>query len=44
MFLIDMFNKKTILPDAETALRGREDAIATAVTHFVWTPAERPLP
>ncbi|WP_312359971.1 peptide-methionine (S)-S-oxide reductase MsrA [Ensifer sp.] len=35
MFLIDMFNKKTILPDAQTALRGRAEAIATADTHFV---------
>lgn len=35
MFLIDMFNKKTILPDAQTALRGRAEAIATAGTHFV---------
>lgn len=35
MFLIDMFNKKTILPDAATALPGREEEIPTATTHFV---------
>lgn len=45
MFLIDMFNKKTILPDAETALRGREDAMATAVNHFVsGHPLKGPYP
>ncbi|OCO98822.1 MULTISPECIES: peptide-methionine (S)-S-oxide reductase MsrA [unclassified Ensifer] len=35
MFLIDMFNKKTIMPDAQTALPGRQEAIPTAETHFV---------
>ncbi|AUX74805.1 peptide-methionine (S)-S-oxide reductase MsrA [Sinorhizobium fredii] len=35
MFLIDMFNKKNILPDAETALAGRAEEIPTAATHFV---------
>ncbi|WP_113132927.1 peptide-methionine (S)-S-oxide reductase MsrA [Hyphomicrobiales bacterium] len=40
MFLIDMFNKKTIMPDAQTALLGRDEAIPTAETHFV---SGRPL-
>ncbi|SDA88395.1 peptide-methionine (S)-S-oxide reductase MsrA [Sinorhizobium sp. NFACC03] len=40
MFLIDMFNKKTIMPDAQTALPGRDEAIPTAETHFV---SGRPL-
>ncbi len=45
MFLIDMFNKKTILPDAATALRGREEAIPTATTHFVsGRPLKGPYP
>ncbi|CAN7521150.1 MULTISPECIES: peptide-methionine (S)-S-oxide reductase MsrA [Ensifer] len=45
MFLIDMFNKKTIMPDAQTALRGREDAIPTAATHFVsGHPLKGPYP
>ncbi|OJF91521.1 peptide-methionine (S)-S-oxide reductase MsrA [Pararhizobium antarcticum] len=35
MFLIDMFNKKTAMPDAQTALPGRETAMPTSVTHFV---------
>ncbi|WEX88557.1 peptide-methionine (S)-S-oxide reductase MsrA [Sinorhizobium garamanticum] len=45
MFLINMFNKKTILPDAQTALRGREEEIPTAETHFVsGRPLKGPYP
>ncbi|WP_099865960.1 peptide-methionine (S)-S-oxide reductase MsrA [Pararhizobium haloflavum] len=35
MFLIDMFNKKTTMPDRASALKGRETPIETATTHFV---------
>ena len=35
MFLIDMFNKKTAMPTAETALPGRAAAIPTSEFHFV---------
>ncbi|MDE1160027.1 MAG: peptide-methionine (S)-S-oxide reductase MsrA [Neorhizobium sp.] len=35
MFMIDMFQKKTVMPTAETALPGRAEAIPTADTHFV---------
>jgi peptide-methionine (S)-S-oxide reductase len=35
MFIIDMFNKKTKMPDAEEALPGRAVPIPTAETHFV---------
>jgi peptide-methionine (S)-S-oxide reductase len=35
MFLIDMFNKKTVMPEPATALSGRADPIPTAETHFV---------
>jgi peptide-methionine (S)-S-oxide reductase len=35
MFVIDMFRKKTTLPDAATALRGRDEPIPTAEHHFV---------
>jgi peptide-methionine (S)-S-oxide reductase len=35
MFVIDMFNKKTAMPTAETALPGRPEAIPTSETHFV---------
>jgi peptide-methionine (S)-S-oxide reductase len=45
MFLIDMFNKKTILPDAAIALRGREEEIPTATTHFIsGRPLKGPYP
>lgn len=45
MFLIDMFNKKTIMPDTATALPGREEAIPTAETHFVsGRPLKGPYP
>ncbi|SMD09993.1 peptide-methionine (S)-S-oxide reductase MsrA [Rhizobium sp. RU36D] len=40
MFLIDMFNRKTTMPTAETALPGRNDPIPTAVSHHV---SGRPL-
>ena len=35
MFLIDMFNKKTVMPAPEAALPGRDEPIPTAKTHFV---------
>ncbi len=35
MLFQDMFSKKTVMPTRETALEGREDAIPTALTHFV---------
>ncbi|CAD7029437.1 peptide-methionine (S)-S-oxide reductase MsrA [Pseudorhizobium endolithicum] len=35
MFVIDMFNKKTAMPTAESALPGRSEPIPTAQTHFV---------
>ncbi|TDH37955.1 peptide-methionine (S)-S-oxide reductase MsrA [Pseudohoeflea suaedae] len=35
MYLIDMFNKKTKMPEPGQALPGREQAIPTAGTHFV---------
>ena len=35
MFLIDMFNKKTVMPTAENALPGRPEPIPTASTHFI---------
>ena len=45
MFLIDMFNKKTILPDAEIALPGRTEEIPTAAAHFVsGRPLKGPYP
>lgn len=40
MFLIDMFNKKTVMPTAETALPGRAEPIPTAYSHFI---SDRPL-
>ncbi len=45
MFLIDMFNKKTVMPSAESALPGRPDAIPTAEAHFVsGRPLKEPYP
>lgn len=45
MFLIDMFNKKTVMPTAETALPGRAEAIPTATTHFIsGAPLKGPYP
>ena len=35
MYLIDMFNKKTKMPEPGQALPGRDAPIATAETHFV---------
>ena len=45
MFLIDMFNKKTVMPEPATALSGRPDPIPTAETHFVnGRPLKGPYP
>ncbi len=45
MFLIDMFNKKTTMPTAQTALPGRATALPTAETHFVsGRPLKGPYP
>jgi peptide-methionine (S)-S-oxide reductase len=45
MFIIDMFNKKTKMPDAAEALPGRATPIPTAETHFVnGRPLKGPWP
>lgn len=45
MFLIDMFNRKTTMPTAETALPGRTDPLATADIHVVsGRPLKGPYP
>lgn len=45
MYLIDMFNKKTVMPTAETALPGRPAPIPTATHHFVnGRPLDAPVP
>ena len=45
MFLIDMFNKKTVMPTAENALPGRPEPIPTASTHFIsGLPLKGPAP
>ena len=45
MFLIDMFNKKTVMPEPATALSGRPEPIPTAETHFVnGRPLKGPYP
>lgn len=45
MFLIDMFNRKTTMPTAETALPGRAEPLATADIHFVsGRPLKGPYP
>ena len=45
MFLASLFDKKTKLPDAETALRGRDEALPTATHHFVnGEPLKGPYP
>jgi peptide-methionine (S)-S-oxide reductase len=45
MFLIDMFNKKTVMPDPAHALPGRESEVPTAETHFVnGQPLKGPYP
>lgn len=45
MFLIDMFNKKTVMPTSDTALPGRDEALPTATHHFVnGNPLKGPYP
>ncbi|MCO6187292.1 peptide-methionine (S)-S-oxide reductase MsrA [Rhizobium sp. L1K21] len=45
MFLTDIFSKKTVMPDAETALPGRSAPIETAEHHFVnGHPLKGPYP
>ncbi|MDH4438878.1 MAG: peptide-methionine (S)-S-oxide reductase MsrA [Rhizobium sp.] len=45
MFLIDMFNKKTVMPTAENALPGRSEPLPTAATHFIsGLPLKGPYP
>ena len=45
MFLFDMINKKTVMPEPATALYGRPDPIPTAETHFVnGRPLKGPYP
>lgn len=45
MFLIDMFNKKTVMPTVETALPGRSEPLPTSEIHFVLgRPLKGPYP
>ncbi|QRM53798.1 peptide-methionine (S)-S-oxide reductase MsrA [Sinorhizobium sp. BG8] len=45
MFLIDMFNKKTVMPTPDDALPGRESEIPTSQAHFVnGRPLKGPYP
>ncbi|MBP2548403.1 peptide-methionine (S)-S-oxide reductase [Neorhizobium galegae] len=45
MFLIDMFNKKTVMPAPDAALPGRAEPLATAEHHFVNArPLKGPYP
>jgi peptide-methionine (S)-S-oxide reductase len=45
MFLIDMFNKKTVMPSADTALPGRSTPLHAGDTHFVnGKPLQGPYP
>ena len=45
MFLIDMFNKKTVMPTPDTALPGRAEPLPTATHHFVnGNPLKGPYP
>lgn len=45
MFLIDMFNKKTVMPTPDTALPGRAEPLPTATHHFVnGNPLKAPYP
>lgn len=45
MFLIDMFNKKTVMPAPEAALPGRAEPIPTSAVHFVnGNPLKGPYP
>ncbi len=44
MFLTDLMNKKTMMPDPARALPGRPEPIPTSDTHFVnGRPPRRPL-
>lgn len=45
MFLIDMFNKKTVMPTPDAALPGRAEPLPTAQHHFVnGNPLKGPYP
>ena len=45
MFLIDMFNKKTVMPAPGAALPGRSEPVLTSETHFVsGRPLKGPYP
>ncbi|MCJ8054476.1 peptide-methionine (S)-S-oxide reductase MsrA [Shinella curvata] len=45
MFLIDMFNKKTVMPAPGASLPGRDQPIPTSETHFVnGNPLKGPYP
>jgi peptide-methionine (S)-S-oxide reductase len=45
MFLIDMFNKKTVMPTPDAALPGRAEPLVTAHSHFVnGNPLKGPYP
>lgn len=45
MFIIDMFRKKTTMPEAASALPGRDEPIATSRQHFVnGNPLKGPYP
>lgn len=45
MFFQDLFSKKTEMPNEQTALAGRQNAIPTAETHFVsGVPLKGPWP
>jgi peptide-methionine (S)-S-oxide reductase len=45
MFLVDMFNRKTTMPDQKAALKGRPTPLPTAKKHFVnGNPLKGPYP
>lgn len=45
MFLIDMFNKKTVMPTPDAALPGRAEPLSTSEFHFVnGQPLKGPYP
>ena len=45
MFMLDILNKKTAMPSADTALPGRPDPIPTSENHFVnGRPLKEPYP
>ena len=45
MFLVDMFNRKTTMPDQKAALKGRPTPLPTAKKHFVnRNPLKGPYP